>query len=132
MKQRRNTKQRKTVLDTVITRKDHPSAEQVYEEVRRENPSISRGTVYRNLHLLVDENEVRQVKIPGVDRYDWRREPHYHVLCTVCGRVTDVPVAYRAELDRSLAEQTGYEIVGHRTVFEGVCPDCRNKKEDSE
>lgn len=115
-----------------MAHKNHPSAEQVYEDVRKENPQISRGTVYRNLHLLVEENEVRQVKIPGLDRYDWRHEPHYHVLCTVCGKVADVPIPYRAELDQSLAEQTGYAISLHRTVFEGICPECRNKTKDSE
>ena len=125
MKGQRSTKQRKRVLEAVRSRRDHPSADQIYLSVRAEDPRISRGTVYRNLNLLVEQNELRHVKMPDADRFDWRAEPHYHLLCTKCGKVCDVAVPYRAELDAVLAEQTGYRIAGHRTVFEGLCPDCR-------
>jgi Fe2+ or Zn2+ uptake regulation protein len=129
MKQRRNTKQREMILDTVHKRKDHPSADDVYLDIRSENPSVSRGTVYRNLNILTDEGAVNHVKIPGADRFDYRLEPHYHLLCTECGKVIDVEIPYRAELDHALKEQTGYEIKQHSTLFEGICPDCRAKKE---
>jgi len=128
MKHQRSTKQREAVLAAVKTHKNHPTADQIYLHVRGENPKISRGTVYRNLNLLVDNGEVRHVVMPGVDRFDWRIEPHYHLLCTQCGKVIDVPIPYRDELDKQLSEQTGYEIVRHLTVFEGLCPDCRRKK----
>lgn len=110
---------------------DHPSADQIYLEVRGEDQKISRGTVYRNLNLLVENNEVRHVKIPGVDRFDWRTEPHYHLLCTGCGNVCDVPIPYHTELDGLLSEQTGYEITFHRTTFEGLCPACQKKREET-
>lgn len=131
MKSQRSTRQRKIVLDTVKARRDHPSADQVYLYARGEDPRISRGTVYRNLNLLAEKSEIRHVKIPGVDRFDWRTEPHYHLLCTQCGKVTDISVPYRAELDRLLAEETGYEINHHNMVFEGICPDCAGKKKDN-
>jgi Fe2+ or Zn2+ uptake regulation protein len=124
MRRQRNTRQRKSVLDIIQTRRDHLSAEQIYRSAREVDPNISRGTVYRNLNLLVKNGEIRHVRLPGVDRFDWRQERHYHLLCTGCGKVCDVPMPYHAGLDRDIAEKTGYQVELHRTVFEGLCPDC--------
>jgi len=124
--QRRETKQRETVLNAVCARCDHPTAEQIYQDVRALNARISRGTVYRNLACLSQDGKIRHVKVPGADRYDFRTDPHCHAVCTRCGAVLDVPAAYDAELDRETAEATGFEILLHRTVFEGICPACRN------
>ncbi|NLF29086.1 MAG: transcriptional repressor [Clostridiales bacterium] len=124
MKRQRSTPQRKVVLEAVRASREHPSADRLYLLVREQNPKISRGTVYRNLNLLVENGEVRHVEMPGVDRFDWRTEPHYHLLCRRCGRVCDAPVQYREELDRMLSEDTGFRIDRHITVFEGLCPDC--------
>ncbi len=132
MKEQRSTRQRKLVWDTVKAHGDHPSADQIYLETRGKDPKISRGTVYRNLNLLVQNHQIRHVRLPGMDRFDWRVEPHYHLLCLGCGAVCDAPVPYRAELDQALAERTGYEISFHRMIFEGLCPDCRQKKEKEE
>lgn len=117
-------------METVRARRDHPSADRVYQSVREKAPNISRGTVYRNLHLLVSSGKIRQIQISGVEHFDWRTVPHNHLFCTSCGRVYDSPVPYHAELDRAAAEQSGFEIIQHCTVFEGLCPDCRrNRKE---
>lgn len=130
MARKRYSRQRKLVLEAVRARRDHPTADQVFLGVRDNNPKISRGTVYRNLNSLAESCEVRHVRLPGVDadRYDWRLDQHYHLICTGCGKVLDAPSPYRTELDKTLAEQTGYRIACHRTVFEGLCPECQQKQ----
>lgn len=125
MKQQRNTRQRQIVLDVVREHRDHLNAEQVYLAARVANPKISRGTVYRNLNLLVENGEIRRVKLPGGDRFEWRKDRHYHLVCTGCGKVSDAPMPYRTGLDRDIAEKTGYQVALHRMVFEGLCPQCR-------
>ena len=126
MKQRRNTQQRQLVLDAVRARRDHPSADQIYFDAAAAHPRISRGTVYRNLNVLSEEGEIRHVKVPqGPDRFDLRTEPHYHILCTGCGAVSDVELPYAPELDAQAAALSGYRVSVHRTVFEGLCPACR-------
>lgn len=132
MKGQRNSRQRELVSDAVMAHQDHPSADQIYLEVRAEEPRISRGTVYRNLNLLAENGEVQHVKMPGVDRFDWRVEPHYHLLCTGCGALIDVSLPYRAELDQAMARETGYRISGHRMTFEGLCPDCARANESAQ
>lgn len=131
MKQRRDTKQRQLVMDAVRAHCDHPSADQIYLDVRGRDGKISRGTVYRNLNYLSEDGEITHVRVPGADRYESRVALHYHLICTVCGAVIDAPVPYRAELDRIMAEESGYTISRHRTVFEGVCPACQMTR-DSE
>ncbi len=125
MKQR-STRQRRLVLKTVRELRDHPSADQIYLEARGDDARISRGTVYRNLNLLVENGEVRHVRIPGLDRFDWRVEPHYHLLCSGCGGVTDAPIAYNDALDEAFRKR-GYAVSGHMTVFEWICPACGEK-----
>ena len=129
MKERRNTKQRALILQTVKKHCDHPSAEQIYMEVRAVSPKISRGTVYRNLNLLSETGGIRHLEMPDADRFDWREDRHYHLCCTGCGRVIDVPIGYLEDLDQALAEQTGYLMVYHHTTFEGLCPACREREE---
>lgn len=126
--QTRNTKQRGLVLDAVRARCDHPSADDIYIDVRRLDPKISRGTVYRNLSVLAEAGEIMHVRVPAADRYDLRTERHYHMFCLHCGRVTDAPIPYRDELDEGAAAATGFAVARHRTIFEGVCPECREKE----
>ncbi len=129
MKQQRNTRQRQLVLDTVRARFDHPSADQIYLDVRALNNKISRGTVYRNLNVLVQQGEVLQVKLAHTDRYEGHLYKHYHLVCQKCGAVCDVPLPYRSEMDELTAQKTGYTIHGHRTVFEGLCPECQQTRQ---
>ncbi len=133
MKQQRNTRQRQLVLDAVRARCgqsgcDHPTAEQVYLDVRAVDGRVSRGTVYRNLNFLAQHGRLLHVAAPQADRFDSRLDLHYHLLCTECGALHDVPLAYRAELDRTVAEESGYAIERHCTVFEGLCPICREER----
>jgi len=132
MKQLRNTKQRQIVLKAVIGRKDHPTADQLYLDVRSENPKISRGTVYRNLKILAESSEIKHLKAAGAERFDWRLDPHDHIMCTNCGALCDSPFPYKDELDKLIEEYTGFKIDLHRTVFEGLCPDCRNNLQKQE
>ncbi len=127
MKQQRNTRQRQLVLEATRARCDHPTADQIYLDARAIDGRISRGTVYRNLNLLVENGELTHVKVPGADRFDRRLEHHYHLICTGCGAVCDTAAAYRSDMDRTIAAETGYRIDRHRTVFEGLCPKCRKR-----
>ena len=88
MEKQRNSKQRQLILDAVKGRCDHPTADQIYLEVREKDEKISRGTVYRNLGLLSENGQIANVKVPAADRYDLRTDYHYHLVCTCCGRET--------------------------------------------
>ncbi|MBQ5951267.1 MAG: transcriptional repressor [Lachnospiraceae bacterium] len=117
------------ILDAVRGRCDHPTADDIYLELRARDPRISRGTVYRNLKRMAQTGEIGLVQTSPAERFDLRTDPHSHLRCCLCGRVWDAPVPYREEDDRMAEETTGFSVRGHSTVFEGVCADCRKAQE---
>ena len=125
---RRDTKQRHLVLNAVRARCDHPTADQIYDDVHKLNARISRGTVYRNLNFLCEEGAICHVRVPGADRYDLRTDLHYHMFCIICKKVIDAPYPYKTFLDDEIAKKTGYKISRHRLIFEGICPTCQSNE----
>ena len=132
MRQKRSTRQRRLVLEAVKSRKDHPSADEIYLDVRKKDEKISRGTVYRNLNILDKDGDITHVRVPSADRYDLRLDLHYHMFCTGCGAVIDAPIPYREDYDRIVEAETGFSIRRHRTIFEGLCSECRAKTAENE
>lgn len=113
------------VLDAVKNRFDHPTADQIYLDVRAKDDKISRGTVYRNLNSLVEQGEILRVKMPEADRFEGQIDKHYHFICKECGEVTDIPLPYDEQMDKEMSVKTDHKIDRHRIVFEGVCSNCQ-------
>ena len=91
---------------------------------------MSLGTIYRNLELFSRLGMIRTVKLGSSERrYDGDTHGHYHVRCIRCGRIEDAPVDRLDGLEEALGEASGYEVVGHRLEFDGICPDCRASHE---
>lgn len=123
----RMTRQRKTILETVREIMNHPSADTVYERVRERLPRISLATVYRNLELLSDQGLLLKVEsATNRMRFDHNTHAHHHVTCQACGRADDVPAEW-AEIRSSEPHPMGYQILGHRIEFLGICPACLAK-----
>ncbi len=125
--QNRNSAQRTLILGLMQGNKSHPTADEIYEEARKLDPHISRGTVYRNLNLLVDNGSLIRVSVPdAADHYDSTLSDHYHFHCIKCGRVMDVPDFNPSEVFLLEEKMTklGFKSIKHKIVFEGLCPDC--------
>lgn len=127
---RRNTIQCALVLEAVNKLSCHATADEVYNALVKEHPHISRGTVYRNLKRLSDLGEIRKREFPGsADRFDHLCSDHYHAKCVKCGRVFDVDMEYKADLEKSIKDTPGFVFTGHDIVFKGICSGCeRNPK----
>lgn len=121
----RNTIQRTLTLETMRKLQCHPTADEVYTAVASEHPSISRGTVYRNLNQLAADGEISKLEIPGgADHYDHQCHDHHHVRCLKCGRVFDVDMDYLPDLQKAIRDAHGFRFSGYDLVFKGICPDC--------
>lgn len=121
----RMTPQRRMILEELRATKRHPTADELYASVRQRVPSISLGTVYRNLELLSQQGMVRKIEVGGTQRrYDADTTLHYHVRCLACGRVDDVWIAPRADLEAECQVATDYSVQWHHVEFAGVCPEC--------
>jgi len=129
----RNTVQCQIVLETVQKLDTHPTVEEVYREIIKIHPTISKSTVYRNLRQLAESGEIRQVSIPGdQERYDRYTKMHYHFQCRVCNAIYDVEMDtdFLRGIDASVQEKYGFEVDGHDVVFRGICPECRDKSKE--
>lgn len=128
MKNIRNTLQRTLVLDAVTNLSNHPTADEIYSYIACTHSSISRGTVYRNLNLLVQYGKILRVMIPnGADRFDHRTDSHYHLRCDGCGNVFDLNMPYQDTLHTQVNDEEGFLISSHEIVFHGLCPKCKCK-----
>jgi Fur family ferric uptake transcriptional regulator len=126
-KPRRNTRQRQVILEELGKLKSHPTAVDLHEIVRRRLPRISLGTVYRNLEVLTETGQVQKLDLgTGQARFDADTEHHDHVRCLRCGRVDDVPGEPLVLSSIAAEDIDGFEIIGHRVEYLGVCPDCRS------
>ncbi|MDE7422591.1 MAG: transcriptional repressor [Lachnospiraceae bacterium] len=127
MKNERNTLQKKVILDELKYMMEHPTADQIYQQIHKKYPTISRATVFRNLKMLAEQEKVLHIPMPnGADCYESITKPHYHVKCSGCGRVSDVTFPYMDKLDSEVKSiDSEFVITGHSLVFEGLCHKCR-------
>ena len=122
------TPQRRAVLEVLLRHTDHPSADQIYEEMRFRMPGISRTTVYRVLETLVRLGLAVKVFHPGaVARFDPVTQPHHHLYCFHCGSLTDL---YDTQFEGVPFPENlpqGFEIVDFSVYFRGACSDCQRQ-----
>ncbi len=118
------TRQRQLIYNIIQAAPEHRTAEEIYDLARAEMPSLARGTVYRNLGLLVRDGQIRKLEMADAPaRYDREREAHPHLVCQRCGRVEDLvlPEGLLDPLEKGLGEPvTGYELKLYH-----ICPACR-------
>ena len=121
----KHSKQRDSIKEFLIGRKDHPTADMVYMGVRQSFPNISLGTVYRNLTLLADIGEIARIRVgDGVDHFDADTSPHYHFICNECGSVLDLEMENMDAPLKIVDRNFGGLIEGHVTYFYGKCETC--------
>lgn len=121
----KHSRQRDCIKAFLMTRTDHPTAETVYQNIRKEIPNISLATVYRKLSLLTEMGEIQKISTgEGPDRFDGNAAPHNHFVCRHCGRVLDLEMDSIEEINDIAGRSFQGKVLGHVTYFYGICPDC--------
>ena len=119
-------KQRQLIMEAVRATNSHPTADELFQMIRRKLPTISLATVYRNLNFLSEIGEIRKLAMPGMpDRFDWRMDPHDHMVCDTCGQVVDFVLPH--DLGQEIASACGAQVDGYTLVAHGTCAHCRVK-----
>ena len=124
----RLTSQRQIILEELRKVKSHPTADEMYDMVRKRLPRIGLVTVYRNLELLAKLGIIR--KLEGdckQKRFDGDISPHYHIRCIKCSRVDDIFIKIDSELEKGAASCCDYKILDHHVQFSGICSKCLPK-----
>jgi Fur family ferric uptake transcriptional regulator len=126
----RMTHQRQVILEEVRRVNTHPTADEVYDMVRKRLPRISLGTVYRNLETLSTLGLIQKIGPPSnLMRFDGKTDNHYHIRCVSCGRVEDAPMIDSLDsVEKAIRSQSEYSILGHKLEFIGICPRCEEKR----
>ncbi len=128
----KHSKQRDMIMAFLMGRKDHPTADTVYMNVRKENPTISLGTVYRNLTQLADIGEIKRLRLgDGIDHFDADTSLHYHFVCSHCGSVIDLEMPSIEDI--IAVADAGFDgaVAGHMTYFYGTCGVCTKAEKQS-
>jgi len=121
----RKTKQRGAILRVLRNTDTHPTADWVYQEVRKEMPHVSLGTIYRNLKTLVEMGEVQELCYgSSYTRFDGNPHRHYHFVCNECGKIEDLELDCIDELNKVVAREVSGRVYDHRLEFYGTCAEC--------
>jgi len=125
------TPQRLAVFRALVSRKDHPSADDLYQQVRKKYPMISLATVYKTLDVLRDIGLVSELgyKEEGC-RYDGNVSLHANLVCLRCKAIKDLDIEGLTKIERLVATKSGHTIVGSRIEFYGYCNDCKGHNEE--
>ena len=124
------TPQRFAIVKILAKSLGHPSVEEIHDEIRKEFPTMSLATVYRNIVLIKSLGEVLELGFPdGSNRYDGNRPySHPHVICIKCKKIVDPDLDSLDEMKKEVADETDFKILNHRLDFFGICSSCRTEK----
>ena len=119
------TRQRQVILDELCHTRTHPTADQLFERVRKRLPRIGLATVYRNLDSMDKAGLIRRLDDGAQRRYDADLSRHYHVRCLHCGSIDDIFDLEFCSPSDALRSANDFEIVDYHLEFLGICPKCR-------
>lgn len=124
------SRQRQEILNFLIESYEHPTAEEVYQEVKKRGSTASKGTVYRNLNFLVKKGIIEKVSMQnGPDRYDYKKTPHNHAICVKCNKVFDFEYNFNIKkAKKEILAQTKMELFSDYVTLQGICNKCKNKE----
>ena len=131
---RKNSKKRQVILEALAATTAHPTAQELYQQLKPDYPDLSLGTVYRNLSLFAEEGDAMSVGVfRGQERFDARTNPHAHLHCVQCGRVIDVPLPGEPEAQLCALAQgvTDAQVLGCSITFTGLCKTCQQADKGS-
>lgn len=120
------TSQRLAICKFILSRKDHPTAEQIYQELRTEHPTISLGTIYKNLNLLKELGLIQELGFKeGSVRYDPDMELHVNMVCSNCGKISDYKAENVEKLWSAIISDLRVNPKGQRIDIYYECDDCK-------
>ena len=122
------TNQRVAILNYLRDNLNHPTAEEIYKEIQKKLPRITKATVYKNLKILSQEGLIREVDTRGVSRFEGKIQPHHHLICKKCGKISDFESKELINFALQLIKnQNEFEISETETNFYGLCGICKTK-----
>jgi Fur family transcriptional regulator, peroxide stress response regulator len=125
------TPQRLAIVKILAKSEDHPSVENIHARIKKDFPTMSLATIYKNILLIKSIGEVLELGFPdGSNRYDGKKPfPHPHVICIKCKKIVDPDLENLNEMKKEVELETNFKILNHRLDFFGICSNCMAKKD---
>lgn len=124
----RITPQRYAILEFLIENDNHPTADDIYQALVSEFPSMSVATVYNNLRLFTRKGLVKEMMYGDTSsRFDFASTHHYHAICSNCGQIKDIHYPGLDDVEIVASNLTGYDVSSHRLEVYGICPNCQKE-----
>lgn len=123
----RLTPQRLAIVQKIFESKEHLTAQQIYETLKPQFPSLSLATVYNTLDMLMKMGKVNVLGDIGDDNlhYDANTEPHVNLGCVMCKKIVDVPSDLAGQISENISRTSGYKLLGARILYYGICKSCQ-------
>lgn len=122
------TAQRIEILNTLTRSQTHPTAEEVYREVRKKFPTISAATVYKTIQVLKEAGKVQELAFYDKKaRFDANMQPHINLVCLRCGSIQDVLDPKVGEFVKQFSSGSSFDTEGQRIDFYGNCRACQRR-----
>jgi Fur family peroxide stress response transcriptional regulator len=126
----RVTPQRLAICQLLAETKSHPTANEIFLQLKERFPSISLATIYNTLDVLVGMGVVNALGSIGDGKvhFDGDTSPHINLACMFCHTIIDVESSYVNQIDADIADNSGYRLLGSRVLYYGICPDCQKTR----
>lgn len=122
---RRKSRQRERILELIKDDPYHPTAQWIYDTLKKEIPSLSLGNVYRNIKILVEDGSIISREFGNsIEHFDAITGMHYHFICEKCKNITDFSLPVQDIILEKARESSGHLITGHTIQFYGICENC--------
>jgi Fur family peroxide stress response transcriptional regulator len=124
------TTQRIAICRFALNSRDHPSAQRIYDEVKKVHPTVSLATVYKTLQILTEQGIIQELDLPESQaRFDSYMEPHINLVCLQCGNIQDFNDNAAREMVERVAAKAEFARTGQRIDIYGICKACRGRTE---
>ncbi|MEM2110698.1 MAG: Fur family transcriptional regulator [Candidatus Bathyarchaeia archaeon] len=125
------TPQRLAICEIILSSKEHPTADQIYEMVREKHPTISLATVYQTLHLLSQIGMLQELGFNNnISRYDPDTSPHINIMCPKCGKIQDYKAENIKRMWNQIIKELGFKPIGQRMDVYAYCDKCLKSREN--
>jgi len=122
------TTQRIAICRFAFLSREHPSAQRIYDEVKKVHPTVSLATVYKTLQILTKQSLIQELDLPESQaRFDSSVEPHINLICLQCGRIQDFDDNAAREMVERVATKAEFTRTGQRLDIYGICKTCRGR-----
>lgn len=121
--------QRIAICKVLAETEQYPSASDIYENIKPDYPSLSLATVYNTLEILVAHGKVNVLGDAGDGKvhFDPETKPHINLACIQCHQIIDISSTHVSIMDEEITQSSGYNLLGSRLIYYGICPDCQNR-----